>query len=168
MCAMECPRSAKHAVLGFSVASAATRSPSAANLASFPFPNRANPIHKLARVTVSGLVCVVIALRHNSTPALRLTRCAVDNTGCILHVVRHRIEIIALRQLDAGLEIVERLVDAPCRKALRGHHIQLHEPTIESPWFRWRLGLLDFDQGLVGPFRSVEVASNSAGGRSLR
>ena len=26
----------------------------------------------------------------------------------------------------------------------------------ESPWFRWRLGLLDFDQGLVGPFRSVE------------
>ncbi|MGZ3387350.1 MAG: hypothetical protein ACXVB5_20900, partial [Isosphaeraceae bacterium] len=27
---------------------------------------------------------------------------------------------------------------------------------VESPWFRWRLGLLDFDQGLVGPFRSVE------------
>jgi MspA len=26
----------------------------------------------------------------------------------------------------------------------------------ETPWFRWRLGLLDFDQGLVGPFRSVE------------
>ena len=25
----------------------------------------------------------------------------------------------------------------------------------ETPWFRWRLGLLDFDQGLVGPFRSV-------------
>jgi GGDEF domain-containing protein len=30
------------------------------------------------------------------------------------------------------------------------------ELTTESPWFRWRLGLLDFDQGLVGPFRSVE------------
>ena len=28
--------------------------------------------------------------------------------------------------------------------------------TYETPWFRWRLGLLDFDQGLVGPFRSVE------------
>jgi hypothetical protein len=28
--------------------------------------------------------------------------------------------------------------------------------AIESPWFRWRLGLSDFDQGLVGPFRSVE------------
>ena len=27
---------------------------------------------------------------------------------------------------------------------------------IESPWSRWRLSLLDFDQGLVGPFRSVE------------
>ena len=27
---------------------------------------------------------------------------------------------------------------------------------IESPWFRWRLELLDFDQGLVGPIRSVE------------
>jgi len=26
----------------------------------------------------------------------------------------------------------------------------------ESPWFGWRLGLLDFDQGLVGPFWSVE------------
>ena len=26
----------------------------------------------------------------------------------------------------------------------------------ESPWFAWRLGLLDFDQCLVGPFRSVE------------
>ena len=26
----------------------------------------------------------------------------------------------------------------------------------ESPWFLWRLWLLDFDQGLVGPFRSVE------------
>lgn len=28
--------------------------------------------------------------------------------------------------------------------------------STESPWFRWRLALLDFDQGLVGPFRSVE------------
>jgi hypothetical protein len=26
----------------------------------------------------------------------------------------------------------------------------------ESPWLWWRLGLFDFDQGLVGPFRSVE------------
>ena len=26
----------------------------------------------------------------------------------------------------------------------------------ETPWFRWRLGLWDFDQGLVGPVRSVE------------
>jgi hypothetical protein len=26
----------------------------------------------------------------------------------------------------------------------------------ETPWFGWRLWLLDFDQGLVGPFRSVE------------
>jgi flavin-dependent dehydrogenase len=26
----------------------------------------------------------------------------------------------------------------------------------ESPWFRWKLGLWDFDQGLVGPFCSVE------------
>ena len=26
----------------------------------------------------------------------------------------------------------------------------------ETHWFRWRLGLLDFDQGLVGPFCSVE------------
>ncbi|MGV7303183.1 sensor domain-containing protein, partial [Mycobacterium kansasii] len=25
----------------------------------------------------------------------------------------------------------------------------------ESPWFSRRLGLLDFDQGLIGPFRSV-------------
>ena len=28
--------------------------------------------------------------------------------------------------------------------------------VLETLWFRWRLGLLDFDQGLVGPFRSVE------------
>ena len=27
---------------------------------------------------------------------------------------------------------------------------------VETHWFRWRLGLLDFDQGLVGPFCSVE------------
>ncbi len=35
--------------------------------------------------------------------------------------------------------------------------LQLNSPVFfESPWFRWRLGLLDFDQGLVGPVRSVE------------
>jgi len=28
--------------------------------------------------------------------------------------------------------------------------------VIESHWPWWRLGLLDFDQWLVGPFRSVE------------
>ena len=41
---------------------------------------------------------------------------------------------------------------------LRGHHF-LHtaiDGHSETHWFRWRLGLLDFDQGLVGPFCSVE------------
>ena len=39
--------------------------------------------------------------------------------------------------------------------AERGVELDWREAN-ETPWFRWRLGLLDFDQGLVGPFHSVE------------
>jgi uncharacterized protein YbjT (DUF2867 family) len=42
-----------------------------------------------------------------------------------------------------------------CATALLEPQTYANRP-IETPWFRWRLGLLDFDQGLVGPFRSVE------------
>jgi len=60
--------------------------------------------------------------------------------------------------------IITRLVIGARIKALRGDRDAAakllddgaHIAAAETPWFRWRLGLLDFDQGLVGPFRSVE------------
>ena len=51
------------------------------------------------------------------------------------------------KQIDS---LSEKLVDS------------LRQP--ETLWFRWRLGLLDFDQGLVGPFRSVEDGFELCGG----
>jgi hypothetical protein len=55
----------------------------------------------------------------------------------------------------------ERWEWSPEVERLHGYEPGTAKPTTsmvlsETLWFRWRLGLLDFDQGLVGPFRSVE------------
>ena len=43
------------------------------------------------------------------------------------------------------------------RTARRYRTVQIRAgQQTESPWFWWRLGLLDFDQGWSGPFRSAE------------
>ena len=55
-----------------------------------------------------------------------------------------------VRAAAAAIHVKDKADDA--RDAASSNRQEL----LETPWFRWRLGLLDFDQGLVGPFRSVE------------
>ena len=52
--------------------------------------------------------------------------------------------------------IVAALADGVADWMSRARTVENASEHIETLWFRWRLGLLDFDQGLVGPFRSVE------------
>ena len=68
--------------------------------------------------------------------------------------------------VEAGWTVsVNTVADSMRRQGLQGRKPKRRKgttkqdktaPKFETPWFRWRLGLLDFDQGLVGPFRSVE------------
>ena len=61
-------------------------------------------------------------------------------------------------QPPLGFEAHELVVDlwAALGFSVEGQFYSAADWQSETPWFRWRLGLLDFDQGLVGPFRSVE------------
>ena len=74
-----------------------------------------------------------------------------DVGGTITSFVASPANALLLAQLKRSLDSNEPLLQSG-----------VPDPTlpltrqIETPWFRWRLGLLDFDQGLVGPVRSVE------------
>ena len=95
---------------------------------------------------------------------LRSANVRLTRSGCRLAAGSASADPFAApRPFDAGsahqgVGVVKAMeqVMTDARAVIRNARRALGATTIESPWFRWRLGLLDFDQGLVGPIRSVE------------
>ncbi len=109
---------------------------------------QARPIYHRTRESIEAHLSVVFAamavshwIEHQMSVAMKKYRAEEPRGG---------------RHLLPGLRWAQRLTAIGGRGVPRHCGPDVCHPSVETLWFRWRLGLLDFDQGLVGPFRSVE------------